>query len=428
MVGKTAIQINDLSKRYRIGMKKKLNTTLVESIIDTVKKPIKNFKILRSLKKFSGNEHAEDIIWAVKDISFDIAEGEAVGIIGRNGSGKSTLLKILSRITEPTQGRVQIDGRVASLLEVGTGFHPELTGRENIYLNGAILGMRKSEIDRKLDEIVAFSGVDRFIDTPIKRYSSGMNVRLAFSVAAHLEPEILIIDEVLAVGDVEFQKKCLGKMDNVAKSGRTVIFVSHNLGAVQTLCSKGIVLDSGKLKHEGSSQSAVQFYLNEISSKTNGIDLISRKDRKGNGKVKVCSFRVLDSNNQEVQMMKSGNDYTIEIGYRNFYGKRFENVVVSLDVFDEKGNQVLIMRTNFQNQNVSLSENSGYLFCKMNELPLANGSYSFLVYISYRDAEILDWISDVARIPIAGGNFFGTSSQGFPEKCKFLYKCNWSSS
>ena len=428
MGSKIAIQINNISKRYRIGMKKKTNTTLVESLIETVKKPIKNFRSLRSLKHFGSDENEEDVIWALKDISFDINEGEALGIIGRNGSGKSTLLKILSRITEPTQGRVRIDGRVASLLEVGTGFHPELTGRENIYLNGAILGMRKSEIDRKLDEIVAFSGVDRFVDTPIKRYSSGMNVRLAFSVAAHLEPEILIIDEVLAVGDVEFQKKCLGKMDNVAKSGRTVLFVSHNLGAVQTLCSTGIVLDSGNLQHVGSSQSAVQFYLNEIFSKTKAIELISRKDRKGNGKVKVSSFRVLDSSSQEVLIMKSGNDYTLEIGYQNLCGEKFENVVVSLDVFDEKDNRVLIMRTNFQNQNVSLNENSGCLFCKMNELPLANGSYSFLVYISHRDAEILDWISDVARIPVAGGNFFGTGSQGLPEKCKFLYKCSWTSS
>src|SRR4030066_1519635 len=229
------IEITNLSKQYRIG-KREPYKMLRDTIVNTVKAP---------LRVFSKNGADEDnTVWALKDVSFEVNEGEILGIIGRNGAGKTTLLKILSRITEPTEGEIRIRGRVGSLLEVGTGFHPELTGRENIFLNGAILGMRKEEIKKKFDEIVAFAETEKFLDTPVKRYSSGMYVRLAFAVAAHLEPEILIIDEVLAVGDAEFQKKCLGKMEDVSKSeGRTVLFVSHNLDAVQRLCTNSILLE-----------------------------------------------------------------------------------------------------------------------------------------------------------------------------------------
>ena len=230
-----------------------------EVLVDSVK------SLFRSAKIDSPNHHVEEF-WALKDVSFEINRGDVVGIIGRNGAGKSTLLKILSRITEPTQGRITLNGRVASLLEVGTGFHPELTGRENIYLNGAILGMTKSEIKSKFDEIVAFAEIEKFLDTPVKRYSSGMYVRLAFAVAAHLEPEILIVDEVLAVGDAQFQAKCLGKMQDVAQGGRTVLFVSHNMGAVRSLCQKGIMLSQGKVVMEGDAGSVIDLYLQQPQS------------------------------------------------------------------------------------------------------------------------------------------------------------------
>ena len=231
----TAIKVENLGKKYKIGRKK--SGDLRESV---------NLFLDRFRKNgHSEVEQAEKEFWALKDVSFEIKQGEAVGVIGRNGAGKSTLLKILSRITEPTTGRIEINGRVSSLLEVGTGFHPELTGRENIFLNGTILGMRRREVKEKFDEIVDFSGVEKFIDTPIKHYSSGMKVRLAFSVAAHLEPEILLIDEVLAIGDAEFQKKCLGKMEDVTGQGRTVVFVSHNMGAIQNLCTTGLFLEKG---------------------------------------------------------------------------------------------------------------------------------------------------------------------------------------
>jgi lipopolysaccharide transport system ATP-binding protein len=257
-----AIKVENLSKRYRIGLKEELPDTFIGAMKSWLKAPLDNLQRLRQLSHFSDNGHdPDDVIWALKDVSFEIERGEVVGIIGRNGAGKSTLLKILSRITEPTSGRAIVNGRISSLLEVGTGFHPELTGRENVYLNGTILGMSKREIDRKFDEIVAFAEVAKFIDTPVKRYSSGMQVRLAFAVAAHLEPEILLVDEVLAVGDISFQKKCLGKMGDVAKSGRTVLFVSHNMAAIQRLCDAAILLNWGQIKARGAAAEVTELYL-----------------------------------------------------------------------------------------------------------------------------------------------------------------------
>jgi len=259
----SVIRVEGLGKRYLIGHRREER---YHTLRDTLTNGVRNMgrRLIHPLLASSGQpmlgEGESEEFWALKDISFEVKQGDRVGIIGRNGAGKSTLLKILSRITEPTSGRVSIKGRVASLLEVGTGFHPELTGRENIYLNGAILGMSKADIRRRFDEIVAFSGVEKFLDTPVKRYSSGMYVRLAFAVAAHLEPEILVVDEVLAVGDAEFQRKCIGKMQDVSGHGRTVLFVSHNMGAIRQLCSCGIVLTQGGLGFSGSASEAVDFY------------------------------------------------------------------------------------------------------------------------------------------------------------------------
>jgi len=256
-----AIRLEGISKRYRIGAKQEKYKTLRDTLTDISLAPVRRLRSVFNRESSSINA-GDDTIWAVKDISLEIARGEVVGIIGRNGAGKSTLLKILSRITEPTQGFAQIRGRVSSLLEVGTGFHPELTGRENVYLNAAILGMKRAEIERKFDDIVAFAEVEKFVDTPVKRYSSGMQLRLAFAVAAHLEPEILIIDEVLAVGDARFQKKCLGKMQDVGQHGRTVLFVSHNMPAVTRLCQRTILLEQGRIVKDGPSQEVVSTYMN----------------------------------------------------------------------------------------------------------------------------------------------------------------------
>ena len=264
-----AIRVAGLGKQYQIGGDRKPYKTIRESITDMVLDPLRRLRAGLSADAVNG----EQALWALKDVSFEVNRGEVVGIIGRNGAGKSTLLKILSRITEPTEGEVEIAGRVGSLLEVGTGFHPELTGRENVYLNGAILGMKRSEIDRRFDEIVAFSEIEKFLETPVKHYSGGMYTRLAFAVAAHLEPEILLVDEVLAVGDAAFQKKCLGKMGDVAEQGRTVLFVSHNLGAINDLCARSILLNNGQVEIDGAPDKVIRTYLGHGNSATPTIEL-----------------------------------------------------------------------------------------------------------------------------------------------------------
>ena len=288
----TVIKVENLSKKYILGhQREKGYTTLRDSIANGAKGLLKPFQ--RHGKSQGADPTAEEF-WALKDVSFEIKQGDRIGIIGRNGAGKSTLLKILSRITEPTAGRISIDGRVASLLEVGTGFHPELTGRENIYLNGAVLGMNKAEIRKKFDEIVAFSEVERFLDTPVKRYSSGMYVRLAFAVAAHLEPEILIVDEVLAVGDAAFQKKCLEKMQDVStEQGRTVLFVSHNMDAIQRLCSQCILLEFGQLRLHGNTTDVAVKYLSNSTNKASPNNLIdlSQISRMGTGEVRFIAMQ-----------------------------------------------------------------------------------------------------------------------------------------
>jgi lipopolysaccharide transport system ATP-binding protein len=310
----TVISVENLGKKYIIGHEKQERYTALRDVIaNGAKGLLKPFRRGKS----PGIDPRTEEFWALKDVSFEIKQGDRVGIIGRNGAGKSTLLKILSRITEPTEGRIKIKGRVASLLEVGTGFHPELTGRENIFLNGAILGMGKAEIARKFDEIVAFAEVEKFLDTPVKRYSSGMYVRLAFAVAAHLEPEILIVDEVLAVGDAQFQQKCLGKMEDVGKEGRTVLFVSHNMGLIQQLCSKGFYLDQGKIVAGGSAESTINLYLkNNIFNSQAHISWEEWDDAPGNDYVRIKDIKIC-GNNGIVNEAFLEDDLQVEIIYQN---------------------------------------------------------------------------------------------------------------
>jgi lipopolysaccharide transport system ATP-binding protein len=303
------IQIENLSKRYVLGHQRK-NEGLRHAIESAVRNPL---QWLRERKKSIASEREE--FWALKDVSFAIKQGEVVGIIGRNGAGKSTLLKVLSRITEPTAGRIRIKGRVASLLEVGTGFHSELTGRENIFLNGAILGMSKVEIKRKFDEIVAFSEVENFLDTPVKRYSSGMYVRLAFAVAAHLEPEILIVDEVLAVGDVQFQQKCIGKMQDVSKGGRTVLFVSHNMAAVGRLCQQCVFMDGGRIKHSGPTDQIIPLYL-KGGKQGDGIRVWDETvPVKCDPRLKIRVLRIVGPDGQVTGHVDIRKPFTIETEY-----------------------------------------------------------------------------------------------------------------
>lgn len=325
-----AIKAESVSKVYRLGVKDEMQDSLSNTIINFIKSPLKNFQKYRSLYNFddvidnSGqNNEAESssILWALRDISLEVKQGEAIGFIGRNGAGKSTLLKIISRVTSPTKGRIEIHGKMASLLEVGTGFHKELTGRENIYLNATVLGMRKKEVDKKFDEIVEFSGIEKFIDTPIKRYSSGMTVRLAFSVAAHLEPEILIVDEVLAVGDASFQKKCLEKMEDVGKGGRTVLFVSHNLQAITRLCTRVILLENGKIIDDGPAASIVAKYSTSLTSSQLGCrEWYNDSDRPGDDVVQLLAVRVKDQDGNLLDSLDIRKTVNLEMEFEVLQG------------------------------------------------------------------------------------------------------------
>lgn len=419
----SVIQVENLGKCYRIDHQQIARTTTFREAIVAETKSIAR-RLLNRKPKLRQSSSQEEF-WALQGVSFDVQQSDRVGIIGRNGAGKSTLLKLLSRITEPTCGRIRVRGRVASLLEVGTGFHPELTGRENVYLNGAILGMARSEIARKFDEIVAFAEVEKFLDTPVKRYSSGMYVRLAFAVAAHLEPEILIVDEVLAVGDTQFQKKCLSKMEDVGKDGRTVLLVSHNMQTINSLCNRAIVLESGTVSFIGESQQAIDIYLDNSRRLMEKIPLIERRDRHGSGRVKASSFRVLNSFGETVSTLKSGSDYEFEFGYVNFTGRHLEDVIVSFNILDDKGQTILLFRTSFTNSNVILNPDSGVVRCRVNTLPLANGLYHLHIFFSYRESEVLDYILDAVSIVVEGGDFFGTGSLGLPHKCKILSNAEW---
>ncbi len=325
----TAIKVENLSKIYRLG---EIGTGTISRDVERWVKMNVLGKEDPFLKIGEYNNQSEkgnsDLVYSLQDLNFEIQQGDAVGIIGRNGAGKSTLLKILSRVTKPTTGKVNVKGRVASLLEVGTGFHPELTGTENIYLNGSILGMRKKEIDRKFDEIVDFSGVERYIDTPVKRYSSGMYVRLAFAVAAHLESEILIVDEVLAVGDAEFQKKCLGKMGEISKGeGRTVLFVSHNMAAVKKLCNKGILLKRGRLDYNGNQLEAVQYYQNFKGTNRSFEHQGSKDTAPGNNNIRILKFDVVP---QEGELLTMFSGVSFKLKFYNF--EQDKNIDVTVEV------------------------------------------------------------------------------------------------
>jgi len=345
-----AIRATNLGKQYRIGATPDRYNTLRDSIMGVIKSPIR--RIRQGL--LPSGEEEKDIIWALKDVSFEVTQGQVLGVIGRNGAGKSTLLKVLSRVTEPSAGEVEIYGRVGSLLEVGTGFHPELTGRENIYLNGAILGMKREEIVLKFDEIVDFSGVEKFIDTPVKRYSSGMYLRLAFAVAAHLEPEILVVDEVLAVGDAEFQRKCLGKMNDVAQQGRTVLFVSHNMSAILRLTQESIVLERGQIVLRGPTVEAVDYYMSAGFSKTGErLWLAGESDRSSHPFVPIA-LRVRDSESRVVDVVRSAEPITIEIEYQ--LKESIQGLRVGLYLLSMRGEFVF---TSFDTDDPAKFENYG---------------------------------------------------------------------
>lgn len=413
----TIIKAENLSKQYRIGAQKGYKT-FRETLVDTVKVPFQRLSSLLSAPR-SKLSSPDETIWALKDVSFEIKQGEVVGIIGRNGAGKSTLLKILSKITEPTTGRVELRGRVGSLLEVGTGFHPELTGHENVYLYGAILGMDRWEVTRKFDEIIAFAEVEKFIETPVKRYSSGMYMRLAFAVAAFMETEILLVDEVLAVGDAAFQKKCLGKMGDVSKEGRTVLFVSHNMAAVGALCSSGMLLNNGKLIFKGTSNDTIRKYEN-ISRGYTITDVANRKDRQGNQVAKCINLQILDYSNQPTNSVTMGSNFSVEITVTG----NLSHAIIGILIGNLYKTQMIRGYT-YESYNGEIDiKGKTIIRCTFENFPMMHGIYNIHIWIG-RQGELADYIENAAELIIEPRDVFGTGRMLDPNSGVAFCKHEW---
>jgi lipopolysaccharide transport system ATP-binding protein len=399
-----AVRVENLGKKYQIGVYQGRYKSLRDSLMQGITSPLRILKDGRLR-----NKNGEKTIWALKEISFDVQHGDVVGIIGRNGAGKSTLLKILARITEPTCGELRVRGRVGSLLEVGTGFHPELTGRENIFLNGAILGMSRKEIQKKFDEIVDFAEIEKFIDTPAKHYSSGMYMRLAFAVAAYLEPEILLVDEVLAVGDAAFQKKCLGKMGEVAKNGRTVLFVSHNMVAIQGLCGKCIVLDQGKIGFQGDIQGGISYYLTAITETISNEELDQRKDRQGTQELHFTRMKLFDSDENEISTILSGQSVTFRFYYDANRVNAVSDILVAFNVINPQG----VTITNLNSKEMGRQEmpifSNGYFDCIWPKVNLRSGVYTCNLFCQINGV-IADWVQSAFILTIEDGDYYQTGA------------------
>ncbi|WKZ61656.1 MAG: ABC transporter ATP-binding protein [Cyclobacteriaceae bacterium] len=416
-----SISVEAVSKRYRIGVAENSSSTLTEKALNSLKAPFRNYRRLRNLSRFGQDD--ESVFWALKEISFTVKNGEAFGIIGHNGAGKSTLLKILARITQPSSGEIRIRGKVSSLLEVGTGFHPDLTGRENIYMNGTILGMRKSEIDRKLDQIVAFSGVTKYIDTPVKRYSSGMKVRLAFSVAAHLEPDILIIDEVLAVGDAEFQRKCLGKMEDISGAGRTVLFVSHDMTAVQNLCSRAILLNKGSIELMGKASDVVNYYFNKA---TTGVKLSDRSERRGKGDFRFVDYGFFNHSKNTEGLVYSGDSISIELSYRiTVSPEELKSPHIAISIHHHKYGLITSLSNMYVGSDISFTSSEGKIVCVISELTLLPGTYSATIFCS-ASGERQDVVYNAISFEVLPQDVFGSGKlMDLSKQGVFYIKQKW---
>ena len=396
-----AIIAEHVSKRYRIGLKEQMHDSFVGAMTSWIKYPLSNYRRLRKLSKFEENGQSDDIIWALRDVSFEVSEGEVLGIIGKNGAGKSTVLKILSRITDPTSGKVTLRGKVSSLLEVGTGFHAELTGRENVYLNGTIIGMSKKEIDKKFDEIVDFAGVEKFIDTPIKRYSSGMKVRLAFAVAAFIEPEILIIDEVLAVGDVDFQRKCLGKMKDVSGSGRTVLFVSHNMGAVADLCDRTILLENGRISNEGTTEEIIYDYLTRHDGSGKLIPNEWSGERTGDGPRKFFKIATLDRNYNVSSTFINGEPIHFQLVVK---GNKGDKCIVAVKIKNELGQIILHFTSQDDKAELMLTEDITEFLITVEKNILNSGTYYISAFVADHNDYPNDYLVDCLSFTVETAN------------------------
>src|ERR1035437_813670 len=393
-----AIRAVGLCKLYRIGEAQEKYKTLRDTLAGIVAAPLRRLRLAGKLRS-----RADRTIWALRDVSFEVPRGEVVGVIGRNGAGKSTLLKVLSRITEPTEGRAEIHGRVGSLLDVGTGFHNELTGRENVFLNGAILGMRRAEIEAKFDEIVAFAEIEKFIDTTVKHYSTGMYMRLAFSVEAHLEPDILLVDEVLAVGDVAFQRRCIGKLREVGLAGRTVLFVSHNLAAIANLCTRAILIANGRIAGDASPEAAIALYLAQHAGVV--YQLAERQDRTGTGRLKFIDLTVRDGDGANLPVAAAGGEVWFALEYAASDARPLTNVLTEIKVGDQFGSLLLTLSTYLLNRPFPALPGRGAVYCHVRELLLAPGVYD-LTLICIVNGELADQIEIRGGLTVGGGDYY----------------------
>ena len=422
------IRVENLTKEYRLGT---INHGTLKQDLESRWARLRGKEDPNSIVSHSSPLNAQRVelnphFLALNDVSFDVKQGEAVGIIGRNGAGKSTLLKILSRVTAPTSGEVKIKGRVSSLLEVGTGFHPELTGRENIFLNGTIHGMKRAEIVHKLDEIIAFAEIDRFIDTPVKRYSSGMYVRLGFAVAAHLEPEILIVDEVLAVGDFQFQKKCLGKMQDVGREGRTVLFVSHQMESISNLCTRAILLHNGTLVESGHTRTVIEHYF-QSAQKLDMTPLVERIDRSGNGRIRFTATWTENAQGKKGVPVLSGDDLTIVAKYELSGDEKISGVRVAFGLMDKMGTQFTDLTNTLTGDHFDLQGRSGEFRCTLPRLPLNTGRYSYHAFVcSSLGTE--DFVLDAGSFEVEVGDFFVTGRTVDQQQGTILIDQQWTAS
>jgi lipopolysaccharide transport system ATP-binding protein len=417
-----SINAEGLSKRFRIGQRVQY-LTLRETLSGVAHWPNRILRTGRRARSVAGENGSEaNTVWALQDVSFQVCDGEVLGIIGRNGAGKSTLLKILARITKPTHGRAQVYGRIGSLLEVGTGFHPELTGRENIFLNGAVLGMRRREITQKFDEIVDFAEVERFIDTPVKRYSSGMYMRLAFSVAAHLEPEILIVDEVLAVGDAAFQKKCMGKMGDVAQQGRTILFVSHNMNAIQRLCSRAILLEQGRLVMDGPTPDVVNTFLSSgVSDAPPAAWLpVEGVNRKGSGQVQVRALRYSGPSSELGSQLQTGGHFEISFELHSDAPRSIGSLAATL--YDRSGAKLVNADTISLGKQIDLKEGKNCVTLRIQQLHLKPGSYLLGWWISDPLGRVFDFADSGFTVEVSdreGSSLGARPKHDGPVACDF---------
>jgi len=418
-MGNLAVRVSGLSKLYRIGAAQLRHDTLRDLLVDVVTAPFHRMKALFSGEGFNASGLTEEL-WALRDVSFDVQHGEVIGIIGRNGAGKSTLLKILSRITEPTTGQVALYGRVGALLEVGTGFHAELTGRENIYLNGAILGMSRAEINRKFDEIVDFAGVEKFIDTPVKHYSSGMGLRLGFAVAAHLEPEILIVDEVLAVGDAEFQKKCIGKMSEVAKEGRTVLFVSHNMAAVEALCQTGLLLERGQVVLRDTARAVIAAYLSSSQISSAKVDLMAYAEASD---AVLRRLRLLNQKGEETSQFRPDEPIIFEVTLR--LPSDVKDPQLGIAVNNWRMDRIVTLSTKLHGFTIPAQSGLMTVRCQMPPIMLAVGTYYLrLVYGTQNvDLEVID---NVTAFEIVPADIYGTGRLPNAQQGVVYVRAEWS--